>query len=338
MIKRITIELLHLVTSWSRQFWTMAEANAVSLKLPSFWTTQPEVWFKQAEAQFAIRNIAVDNTKYAYILAALDQDTASLVLDLLSNPPEESKYEAIKGRLLRTYGLSRRVLRANRHLQLDDLGDRKPSVLMDEMLSLLDGHSPCLLFEQLYFNRMPDPIRLQLAEADFTQPRTVAEKADQLWLSMGFSSTPSIHRAKYRHPVKPRNPTPRKDDDDIKTGWCFYHSRFGARARKCLQPCSYQGNFQAGRQRPRLARLTTAYFFYETSCQSSLPGGHRCRSKRFPGYPVGKDEAFHKQRPNCGQWYKDSNLQTKDYRPTLWSAAVSLDVHGGWRVSGATWS
>ena len=53
---------------------------------------------------------------------------------------------------------------------------------MDEMLSLLDGHSPCMLFEQLFLNCMPDPIRLQLAEANFTDPHKVAKHADELWL------------------------------------------------------------------------------------------------------------------------------------------------------------
>jgi len=49
----------------------MSEANAVVLKLPSFWTAHPEVWFAQAEAQFHIRGITADQTKYYYLVAAL---------------------------------------------------------------------------------------------------------------------------------------------------------------------------------------------------------------------------------------------------------------------------
>lgn len=65
----------------------MTETNAVSIKLPTFWTAQPHVWFQQAEAQFTICGITADETKYAYIVAAMDQDTASRLLDLLSHPP-----------------------------------------------------------------------------------------------------------------------------------------------------------------------------------------------------------------------------------------------------------
>lgn len=127
----------------------MTETNAVSIKLPTFWTAQPHVWFQQAEAQFTIRGITADETKYACVVAALDQDSASRLLDLLSHPPTQHKYRAIKTRLLKTFGLTRRV-RANKLLHMEELGDRMPSALMDEMLSLLDGHQPCMLFEQLF--------------------------------------------------------------------------------------------------------------------------------------------------------------------------------------------
>jgi len=64
----------------------MAE-NAVSLKLPTFWTSQPEIWFTQAEAQFHVRGITADTTKYYYVVAALDQPTAGRLLDALQSPP-----------------------------------------------------------------------------------------------------------------------------------------------------------------------------------------------------------------------------------------------------------
>ena len=227
----------------------MTDTNAVSIKLPTFWTAQPHVWFQQAEAQFTIRGITADPTKYAYIVAALDQDTASRLLDLLSNPPTENKYEAIKTRLLKTFGLSRRV-RANKLLNMDDLGDRMPSALMDEMLSLLDGHQPCMLFEQLFLNRMSDAIRLQLADADFTDPRKVAEQADQLWLSMDHNSSSALHKATYPHrQARGKSTAPAKSNDaNFNAEWCFYHNKFGDKARKCVQPCKFPGNSQAGRQ------------------------------------------------------------------------------------------
>jgi len=68
----------------------MAE-NAVALKLHAFWTSQPEVWFAQAEAQFHIRSITADATKYYYVVSALDQPIAGRLLDVLQSPPAEER-------------------------------------------------------------------------------------------------------------------------------------------------------------------------------------------------------------------------------------------------------
>ena len=82
------------------------EVAAISLKLPNFWSEQPLVWFTQAEAQFAIRNITSDDTKYYYVVAALDQATAKRVIDLLQHPPSTKKYDTLRIRLTDTFGLS----------------------------------------------------------------------------------------------------------------------------------------------------------------------------------------------------------------------------------------
>ena len=97
----------------------------------------------QAEAQFHIRKITDDTTKYYHVVAALDQETSGRILSTLSSPPTD-KYTDLKQRLLTTFGLSKRE-RASKLLHLHPLGDRKPSELMDEMLSLLADHGFCFL-------------------------------------------------------------------------------------------------------------------------------------------------------------------------------------------------
>ena len=86
----------------------MAKEHAVSLKLLTFWTSQPDVWFVQAEAQFTLRKITADETMYYYVLAALDQATVARFMDLISQPLNTDKYKALKTRLLDTFGLSAR--------------------------------------------------------------------------------------------------------------------------------------------------------------------------------------------------------------------------------------
>lgn len=217
------------------------DLNAVAIKLPTFWTAQPVVWFAQAEAQFNIKNITQDSTKYYYVVSALDQATASRIINELSHPPETGKYENLKKKLLGTFDLTRRE-RASRLLHLGDIGDRKPSELMDEILSLLDGHKPCLLAEQVFLEHLPEDIRMQIADEDFEQPQALAIKADNLWLAKQQSTMQVINKVTSSETESRKvRPTSHRD-------WCFYHAKFGEKARRCRSPCKYPGNEGAGRQ------------------------------------------------------------------------------------------
>ncbi len=222
-------------------------SNAVALKLPTFWYSQPEVWFAQAEAQFALRNITVDATKYFYIVAALDQDAATRLLDLITNPPEADKYAALKDRLLRTFGLSERD-RATRLLHFRPLGDSKPSALMDEMLALLGNHPPCLLFEQLFLERLPEDIRIQLVDTKIDDHRELARRADSFWSIRGMSSpfpfeghVNSLQHSRKSVRTKPALPA------TATSQLCYYHRTFGEAARQCRPPCAWTGNDQVSR-------------------------------------------------------------------------------------------
>ncbi|XP_069794314.1 cytosolic phospholipase A2-like isoform X2 [Narcine bancroftii] len=52
---------------------------------------------------------------------------------------------------------------------------------MNGMLALADGHRPCLYFEQLFLEHMPEDICLLLADENFDNPRTVAAYVEVLW-------------------------------------------------------------------------------------------------------------------------------------------------------------
>ena len=156
----------------------MTQENAVLLKLPTFWTSQPELWFAQAKAQFALRGITVDEIKYYYVITAFNQPTATQLLD--SNPPTDHKYGVLKTRLTDTFGLTTQE-RASRLLHFYSLGDSKPSTLMDEMPAFLGVHPPCLLFNQLFLECFPVDIRIQLVDAKIEHHRALAKCADALW-------------------------------------------------------------------------------------------------------------------------------------------------------------
>jgi len=117
--------------------------------------------------QFNIRGVSSDDdTKYYYVIAALDQDTAAHLLNTLQNPPENNKYSSLKTQLLRTYEFLHRK-RAAILLDITSLRNCKPLAILTEMRALSSGHTNCMLFDELFLCALQHDIRLQLAEEDF---------------------------------------------------------------------------------------------------------------------------------------------------------------------------
>ncbi|GFN81503.1 retrovirus-related pol polyprotein [Plakobranchus ocellatus] len=161
----------------------------VALKLPTFWTTCPSAWFAQTEAQFALRGITADETKYYHVVAALDAATALRSLAVISSPPPTCKYSAIKSFLIDAYGLSE-AEKAAMLLDIKELGDSKPSEVMDKMLALLEDYRSCFLFRHIFLRLLPEAIRAPLANSSNNSDyRALAKEADNLYNSLTPNST-----------------------------------------------------------------------------------------------------------------------------------------------------
>ena len=91
---------------------------------------------------------------------------------------------------------------------------------MDEMLALRGSHEPCFLFEQLFLERLPEDIRIQLADVKFDKPRDLAKRADKLWLSREMGTISAVQRN--RSPPPPEEakvPTKTQIDTPSPTGF-----------------------------------------------------------------------------------------------------------------------
>ena len=75
-----------------------ATAYAVSLKLPDFWPSDPELWFAQVEALFTAQNITQEKTKFGHVVRVLPARYASEVPDIILQPPEQP-YKVLKAEL-----------------------------------------------------------------------------------------------------------------------------------------------------------------------------------------------------------------------------------------------
>ena len=120
--------------------------NAVSLKLPEFWTDKPEVWFAWVEAQFGTKNINQDQTKFVYVVSSLDNTTAGVVQAILTDPPAANKYNALKAPLLVAIGKRQvqkdsKLLSTGRHEA--DCPSPSPTILKQRPSYALQGPLPC---------------------------------------------------------------------------------------------------------------------------------------------------------------------------------------------------
>jgi len=150
-----------------------AQVAHVAVKLPEFWVKDPKMWFAQAEAQFRRARVTAETTMYDYILMKLPQDVVMSVRALVSaieaDPvKQEQSYTLMKEALLGSYGMTKWQM-AYALLDHPDLGDRRPSAMMAEMLSLrFETTAPDSLFLALFLRRLPPSIRDHLSAANHT--------------------------------------------------------------------------------------------------------------------------------------------------------------------------
>ena len=155
--------------------------GAVAIKLPPFWRNDPEVWFAQAEAQFAMRSITAEETKYHHVIAALPAEVAQDVRDVLINPPKTEPYTTLKEKLT-----ARMTESEQRRVQMllteEELGDRKPSQLLRRMKQLMGEQKiENGILKQLFLQRLPQNVRLILASTSESLTLTdLAALADRI--------------------------------------------------------------------------------------------------------------------------------------------------------------
>lgn len=137
----------------------------VSVRAPPFWKEDPALWFRQLESQFYTNAITVSETKYHIAVAALDTSVISQISDLIMNPPDLEKYEALKSRLQSQFADSEDH-RLKKLLGSLDLGDKKPSHLWREMKNLAGNRMNDNLLRSLWLNRLPTQTQAILSVDD----------------------------------------------------------------------------------------------------------------------------------------------------------------------------
>ena len=109
--------------------------DVVGLKLGTFWTDRPAVWFAQAESQFKIKKITVESTMFHHVLVALDNKTSGEVEHVITDPPEDNPYSALKEALLEAFEKTP-AQKDREFMTIRSLGDLTPTAMLRKMRRL----------------------------------------------------------------------------------------------------------------------------------------------------------------------------------------------------------
>lgn len=165
-------------------------------QVPDFYQDDPKTWFLVVETEFRSFPSCSDNIKFSTVIKALDSGTLKQIHDILSNPPERNKYEAVKNAIIERLASSRQK-DIRKLLKGMTLENRKPSQLLREMKDIAGTSIDNDILHQLWLDCLPADIRTLLIINDNENLETLAKVADRIMESRGsfvMSTTTSVDR------------------------------------------------------------------------------------------------------------------------------------------------
>lgn len=255
-----------------------SQVSHVAVKIPPLWKSKIKLWFIQVESNFALAKITNDDTKYNHLISCIDAETLSTVSDILFSPPTADKYNALKSRLIAEFSASEneqiRQLISELHL-----GDDRPSQLLRKMRELGGKSVNDDFLKTLWFQRLPSEMQsiLAISSESLDNLAKMADKISEVRTPTNTdvysirqatagsaqrvssldeinvlrseiaSLTSAVERLSRertrdsRSPYRNKSPHPRRSSSRPRhnTEYCFYHNRFGDRAKNCRAPCTF---------------------------------------------------------------------------------------------------
>jgi len=153
--------------------------SRVAVRIPPFWSEEPELWFAQLEGQLAICGVTEEEAKYAHVLSKIDPKQAREIKDIITHPLATDKYKAIKRALIQRLTDSQDQ-RIRQLLEHEELGDRKPSQFLRHLSILAGATVPNELIRTLWLGRLPSQMQVILTTRAEDKLKDVAEQADRI--------------------------------------------------------------------------------------------------------------------------------------------------------------
>lgn len=260
-----------------------------TINLPAFQSRDVRFWFVQVEAMFRNGNVFADQTKYDYVVAALDLAAADYVRELLEDPPAADLYATLKKALVDRLAVSEDT-RIRRLLSGEDMGDRRPSQFLRHLQALGGKSVTETVLKNIWMESLPADVKLVVASADELPLDKMADMADRVadvascrrsvaavsaqpaptqpvvedrldFLAKQISALAKkmdnhlTKRNKEKEgatrPKQARGQSPHPAPVGSESPICWYHRKFKELATKCTQPCAWAAAGSAGNGQSR---------------------------------------------------------------------------------------
>lgn len=249
----------------------------ICFKVPPFWRSNPELWFKEVENQFIAFSIKRDEMQFEHLVAAIQSpEISKLIADIILSPPTVNKYSTLKTRIINHFS-EYEDSRLKDLLKNIKLGDQRPSQLLREMRDLASGKFTDEVLRTHWFQKLPTQIMAVISASVDTLDNLamMADKISEVADSKNADSTSanistsgedtkidiletkilsltrkvdelSRYRSRSRCSTKTKNRkmslSISRNRSTSRQKLCWYHLKFGEGASKCRKPCNFISN------------------------------------------------------------------------------------------------
>lgn len=226
--------------------------NAAKVKLPEFLSSDPVVWMTICEAIFESHGIVDTDHRFNVVLAALPVQVVSKIKGILVSPMDGQKYDVLKSRLKQLYGRTM-YEQYQALLMVPSLqSNQRPSDLLGSMIAAIQDQQTDnnWLFLCMFLSRLPASVRAHCAAMDFKgSMQALAAEADRRIQDTTALSTGSVHpdgmslAANSCEEFAAAFPA-----QTVGNTLCYIHYKYGAQAKNCRPPCSWQSSTTSSRR------------------------------------------------------------------------------------------
>ena len=230
----------------------MMMPKMTTIKIPTFLPYAVKLWTHQCQALFALHGVQSEQTKYYQVLASLDAHVIQRITAYVSSPTVGTEFSGLVDALEFAYELTDGE--KFDEIMSSSLGDMKPSQLYDKLhrLWLDDNADTSRVLRHIFLSKLPLPVAVTLKSIPYDNSNNFLRAADamtdqnrrqshQAARSIFNENLSTTAQTRYNDKYKPRTDKNAEAGgySIFPDGFCYYHHKFGEKARKCYSGCSY---------------------------------------------------------------------------------------------------